>query len=195
MGTMETGVAPEVPHPDVLTALRRDRHESLDALVPIVYEELRFIARRHLARHRGAGEPTLETAGLVNEVYLKLVDQSRADWRDRAHFLAIASVAMRHILIDRARTRARDKRGGENAVAVTLDEAVVGDESPEALLEIDEALDRLARLDPRLARVVECRFFGGLSETEVAEALGMTVRTVQRDWAKARLLLRQALQR
>jgi RNA polymerase sigma factor (TIGR02999 family) len=193
---METDVAAEAPHPDVLTTLRRDRDESLDALVPLVYEELRLIAHRHLARHRdGAGQPTLESAGLVNEVYLKLVDQSRADWRDRAHFLAVASVAMRHILIDRARARARDKRGGANAAAVTLDEAVVGNESPDVLLEIDEALDRLAQLDPRLARVVECRFFGGLSEPEIAEALGMTVRTVQRDWAKARMLLRQSLQR
>jgi len=186
----------EVPRADVLTALQRDRRESLDDLVPLVYEELRTIAHRHLARHRdGARHATLESAGLVNEVYLKLVDQSRADWRDRAHFLAIASVAMRHILIDRARGRARDKRGGGNVAAVTLDDSVVRDESPEALLEIDEALDRLGQLDPRLARVVECRFFGGLSEPEIAEALGITVRTVQRDWLKARTLLRQALQR
>lgn len=195
IATRETGVSADTPHRDVLTALRRHRRESLDDLVPLVYEELRFIAHRHLERHRpDAGNATLETAALVNEAYLKLVDQTRADWHDRAHFLAIASVAMRHILIDRARARARDKRGGGHA-AVTLDEAVVSEESPENLLEIDEALARLAQLDPRLARVVECRFFGGLADDEIAEALGVAVRTVQRDWVKARALLRESLQR
>jgi len=113
-------------------------------------------------------------------------------WNDRAHFLAFAAVSMRHILIDRAKARIAQKRGGA-AESVTLHEGIVADDSPEALLDINEALDRLAEIDPRLARVVECRFFGGLSEDEIAEALGVTRRTVQRDWAKARMLLRRSL--
>lgn len=180
---------------DVLTALRSGRRESLESLVSLVYQELRVIAHRHLARHRQAGEKqnTLATTALVNEAYLKLVDQSRAGWKDRTHFLALAAVAMRHILIDRAKARVAQKRGGAHA-AVTLDEeAIASDDSPEALLDINDALDRLAEIDPRLARVVECRFFGGLSEAEIAEALGVTMRTVQRDWAKARMLLRREL--
>jgi RNA polymerase sigma factor (TIGR02999 family) len=179
---------------EVLTALRSGGPGSLDSLIPVLYHELRLIAHRHLARRRG-NEPRggLATTSLVNEVYLKLVDQTQAEWRDRAHFLAVAAVAMRHILINRAKARVARKRGGL-AATVTLDEeALALDRAPEALLDLNEALDRLAELDPRLARVVECRFFGGLSEDEIAEALGITVRTVQRDWAKARMLLRRAL--
>jgi RNA polymerase sigma factor (TIGR02999 family) len=180
---------------ELLTALRTGGVESLDRLVPMVYDELRLIAHRHLAR-RQRERPrsgTLATTALVNEAYLKLVDQADARWHDRAHFLAVAAVAMRHILIDRARASIARKRGGGDA-AVTLDEdALAADDVPARLLELDEALDRLAQLDPRLARVVECRFFGGLSEAEIAEALGITERTVQRDWAKARMLLRRAL--
>ena len=180
---------------EVLTALRSGRTESLDSLVPVLYEELRLIAHRHLARRRGGGasSATLATTSLVNEVYLKLVDQSQALWRDRAHFLAVAAVAMRHILINRAKARVARKRGGTER-SVTLDEeSIAADRMPEALLDVNEAIDRLEQLDPRLARVVVCRFFGGLSEEEIAEALGITVRTVQRDWAKARMLLQRAL--
>lgn len=176
---------------DVLTTLRTGGGESLDRLVPLVYEELRAIAHRRIAgRDRGR---TLSTTALVNEAYLKLVDQSRSEWRDRAHFLAIASVAMRHVLIDRARARVALKRGGE-AWRLSVDEEEIGvDDQPRVLLELNESLDLLAQAEPRLARVVECRFFGGLTEEEIAEALGVTVRTVQRDWAKARMLLRRAL--
>lgn len=186
----------EVPRPDVLTEIRRERGESLDDLVPLVYDELRSIAHRHLARDRHDGrQPSLETAALVNEVYLKLVDQTRADWRDRTHFLALASVAMRHILIDRAKARTRAKRGGTQVVVTFDDDAVAASESPETLLEINDAIDRVAELEPRLARVVVYRFFGGLSDEEIAEALGLAVRTVQRDWVKARALLRRTLRR
>ena len=174
---------------DLLARLRSGRRDALDALVPLVYEELRTIAHRHLAARGGARGATLATTALVNEAYLKLVDQSRAGWRDRAHFLALAAVAMRHVLTDRARARLAIKRGGAR-VPVTLDEhAVADDAAPEQLLDIDDALHRLAALDARLARVVELRFFGGLTEEEIAEALGVTVRTVERDWAKARMLL------
>jgi RNA polymerase sigma factor (TIGR02999 family) len=176
---------------DVLTELRTGGSESIDRLVPVVYRELRAIAHRQLGRVDGG---TLATTALVNEAYLKLVDQSRAGWRDRAHFLAVASLAMRHILVDRARARRRVKRGGER-VRVMLNEEHIGvDAQPEALLQIDEALTALAELEPRLARVVEYRFFGGLTEAQTAEALGVTDRTVQRDWAKARLLLRRTLE-
>jgi RNA polymerase sigma factor (TIGR02999 family) len=175
----------------VLEELRSPRHDSLDRLLPVVYEELRAIAHRHLAGHGHAG--SLATTGLVHEAYLKLVDQSRAEWRDRAHFFALSSVAMRHVLVDRARAHAALKRGGVHR-PVTLDEETIAvDDCAETLLAIDDALERLAAVEPRLAKVVECRFFGGLSEKEIAEALGITERTVERDWAKARMLLRRAL--
>ena len=174
---------------------RRDPRADLDQLVPLVYEELRQIAHLHLNRRRDSkrGDATLATTGLVNEVYLKLVDQSNGQWSDRPHFLALASVAMRHILIDRARARLSGKRGGSHVQVTLEDEALAHDDSPAAILEINDALKRLATTDERLARVVECRFFGGLSEQETAEVLGVTIRTVQRDWKKARALLRRAL--
>jgi len=179
----------------LLESLRSGSGESLDSLVALLYEELRRIAHRHLSRNQrvGAKQGSLVTTELVNEAYLKLIDQNQAGWKDRAHFLALAAVAMRHILIDRARARMAGKRGGM-AAAVSLEEdAIAADDSPKALLAIDEALDRLAAIDARLARVVECRFFGGLSEDETAEVLGVTTRTVQRYWAKARMLLRREL--
>jgi RNA polymerase sigma factor (TIGR02999 family) len=180
-----------VTHNDVLDELRGGQREALDRLLPLVYDELRAIAHRQLSRVAPGG--TLVTTALVHEAYLKLVDQSRARWRDRAHFFALASVAMRHILVNRARARGASKRGGERRRITLEDEMVPADHQAASLLDIDDALDRLAAIEPRLARVVECRFYGGLSEEETAEALGVTVRTVQRDWAKARMLLRHAL--
>jgi RNA polymerase sigma factor (TIGR02999 family) len=177
---------------EVLEELRSGRREALDRLLPIVYEQLREIAHQRLAARSPAG--TIETTALVHEAYLKLVDQSTAEWRDRAHFLALASVAMRHVLIDRARARTASKRGGERDRVTLEDDAVAVENQAAALLEIDDALDRLANADPRLARVFECRFYGGLTEEEIAEALGITVRTVERDWAKARMILRDMLE-
>jgi RNA polymerase sigma factor (TIGR02999 family) len=177
---------------DVLSQLRGARRGHVDQLVRLVYDELRVIAHLRLAGSPRGG--TLSTTALVHETYLKLVDQSSADWRDRAHFLAVASLAMRHVLVDRAKARQTQKRGGERR-RVTLDDAHIAiDDQPDALLQLDEAMNRLAEVQPRLARVVECRFFGGLTEEEIAEALGVTVRTVQRDWAKARMLLQRALE-
>ncbi len=177
---------------DVLSELRNRKHGALEQLVPLVYDELRVIAHRQLASQARGG--TLSTTALVHEAYLKLVDQSHADWRDRAHFLAVASLAMRHVLVDRAKARTTLKRGGTRR-RITLDDAHIAvDDQPDALLQLDEAMNRLADLQPRLARVVECRFFGGLTEEEIAEALGITVRTVQRDWAKARMLLQRELE-
>ncbi len=185
------------PTTDVLTALRSGQRESFDQLVALAYDELRLIAHRHLAKRGQAGGKagTLNTTALVNEAYLKLVNQANAHPADRAHFLAIAAVAMRHILIDRAKSRAALKRGGGDGVVTFNDDALAADDAPQALLDINEALTRVEAIDPRLARVVEYRFFGGLSEEEIAQALGVTVRTVQRDWAKARMLLRRELAR
>jgi RNA polymerase sigma factor (TIGR02999 family) len=176
----------------VLTILRTGSRESLDRLVPELYDELRFIAHRQISRRPNSG--TLETTGLVHEAYLKVVGQSRGAVQDRAHFLALASLAMRHVLVDRARSRARLKRSGEHGRITFEEDHFVVDDQPAALLELDAALTWLAGLEPRLARVVECRFFGGLTEEETAGALGVTVRTVQRDWAKARMLLRRELE-
>ena len=166
--------------------------ESVDEVTALAYQELRAIAHRRLIAGDQGG--TLSTTALVHEAYLKLADQSRAGWRDQAHFLALASLAMRHVLVDRARERMALKRGGVRR-QVTLNEDVVAvEDQPETLLQLDEALDRLSNVDPRLARVVECRFFGGLTESDTAATLGVTVRTVQRDWVKARVLLRRMLE-
>lgn len=166
--------------------------ESLDEAVGLAYRELRAIAHRRLMA-RGANE-TLSTTALVNEAYLKLVDQSQPGWHDRAHFLALASLVMRHVLVDRARELSTLKRGGE-CQRITLDDAQMSvDAGADLLLQLNDALDSLAAFEPRLARVVECRFFGGLTEKETADALGLTARTAQRDWVKARVLLRRALE-
>lgn len=181
------------PDPDstMVPELRSARRETLDRMMPGAYDELMKVARRQLSiRERGA---TLSTTGLVHEAYLKLVDQSRIAWRDRGHFFALVAVAMRHVLADRARARAAGKRGGAQ-LQITLDsELVVQDDQAEVLLMLNDAIDRLEEFEPRLARVVDCRFFGGMSDDEIADALGVTPRTVQRDWLKARMLLRRAL--
>lgn len=168
----------------------RDR-ESLDRLVPLVYRELRIIAHRHLAAH--GAEDTLNSTALVHEAYLKLGNEAGSAWRDRSHFFALASMVMRQILTDRARARTAVKRGGIQR-RITLDEQTVAvDDQADSLLQLDDALARLAAVAPRLVRVVEFRFFGGMSEEEIASVLGVTTRTVRRDWDKARLLLRRAL--
>jgi RNA polymerase sigma factor (TIGR02999 family) len=127
----------------------------------------------------------LGTTGLVHETYIRLVDQSRVEWRDRGHFLLVAGWAMRRILVDYARRNRAARRGG-GSVRFTLDADVPAAERSEMVLALDEALERLAALDRRLSQVVECRYFGGLTEEETADVLGVTRRTVQRDWAKAR---------
>lgn len=175
-----------------LAELRQGGPESADAAVALAYHELRAIAHRRLVARDAGG--TLSTTALVHEAYLKLADQSRAGWNDHAHFLALASLAMRNVLIDRARERHALKRGGERQ-RISLDDVEVdADADAELLLQLDDALERLAGFEPRLARVVECRFFGGLTDQETADALGLTRRTVQRDWVKARVLLRRALE-
>lgn len=165
--------------------------KSVDQVVALSYQQLRAIAHRRLAARDPHG--TLSTTALVHEAYLKLADQSRAGWHDHAHFLALASLAMRHVLVDRARERHALKRGGVRQRVTLDDDTVSVDADADVVLQLDDAMDRLAAFDERLARVVECRFFGGLTEQETAATLGLTVRTVQRDWVKARVLLRRAL--
>ncbi|MBA4156962.1 MAG: sigma-70 family RNA polymerase sigma factor [Gemmatimonadetes bacterium] len=172
---------------ELTVELRDGDPAAWDHLLPLVYDELRRIARRHIRRQRGG--LTLNTTALVHEAYLKLVDQTRVPYADRAHFFSVASRAMRQVLIDYARRHRAAKRGGEWQ-RVPLDEAEVAvEERAGTLLALDEALTRLAEMNERLVRVVECRFFGGLTEEETAVALGVTDRTVRRDWTKARMWL------
>lgn len=176
---------------EFLIAHRRGDEDALERLVPLVYDDLRSIAHAQLSRLRPG--KTLNTTALVHEAYLKLVDQTRIEIRDRGHFFAVAARAMRHILIDYARQRATSKRGG-GVVPLSLDSVqIAARQEVEGLLEIDKALDRLSRLNSRLTRVFECRFFAGLTEQETAEALDVSLRTVQRDWMKGKAWLRREL--
>lgn len=164
-----------------------DDAEALDRLLPLVYAELRRIAHARLLAEP-AGH-TLSTTDLVHEAYLKLAEQTQVTWSSRAHFLGVASVAMRRLLVDHARRHGAAKRGGER-VRVPLEAAGLSVEArAETLIELDQALDRLAGIDPRLSRVVECRFFGGMTEEDTAKALGITSRTVRNRWAAAKGLL------
>ncbi len=178
----------------MLVAWNAGDQAAFDRLFPIVYKDLSAIARGKLARNRPGH--TLSTQALVHESYLKLVDASRVGWRDRSHFFAVAGRAMRQVLIDHARRRKAGKRGGGDR-PVTFDEGAghgVSGESLDRLLAVDRALRALEVKDERLARVVECRYFAGLTSKETAEALGTSVRTVERDWARARAYLKQALE-
>lgn len=168
------------------------RGDELDALVALVHDELRALARRHM-RREGAGH-TLQTTALVNEAFERLASQRSAVFRDHGHFLAIASMCMRRILVNHARDRGRLKRGG-GAARLSLEDApaLASDDRLDELLAIDGALDALAREDPRACRVVECRYFAGLSVEETAEALGLSARTVKRDWLVAKTWLRRHL--
>jgi RNA polymerase sigma factor (TIGR02999 family) len=164
---------------------------DVERLLPLVYEELRRIARRQL-RHEGVGH-TLNTTALVHEAYLRLAAPSHLDISGRAEFLSIAAMAMRRVLIDYARQRTAQKRGGVQ-MRVELDDIEVAAEGrAEQLVALDEALTALAVSNPRLARVVDCRFFGGMSQEETALALQLTPRTVRRDWTKARMWLAMAM--
>jgi RNA polymerase sigma factor (TIGR02999 family) len=176
---------------ELLIAHRDGTPGAFDRLVPLVYEDLRRIARVQLRRVRPGD--TLDTGALVNEAYLRLVDQSRATWRDRGHFFAVSAIAMRQIVVDHARRRARLKRGGDIAIVPFDDVQEPGMREAAHVIEIDLALKKLAKIDERLARVVECRYFAGLTEEETAAALEVSVRTAQREWFKARAWLRVEL--
>jgi RNA polymerase sigma-70 factor (ECF subfamily) len=164
-----------------------------DALVPLVYDELRRIARRCLANQ--SGNHTLQPTALVHEAYLRLARRDSVDWQDRAHFFALAAQMMRQILVDHARKQLAAKRGG-NAITLVVDEAsAVSKERSLDLLGLDDAINRLAALDPRQSKIVELRFFGGLSIEETAQAVNISAATTKREWATARLWLYNAMSR
>jgi RNA polymerase sigma factor (TIGR02999 family) len=164
---------------------------ALEQLTPLVYRELRRLARGYLRQERPGH--ILQTTALINEAYLRLIDWKQAQWRNRAHFFGVAARLMRRILVDFARARRQDKRGGAMR-QVSLDEAAaVSVERAAEFIALDEALDRLAAIDPRRSRMVELRFFGGLSEEETAEALKVSARTVRREWSLARAWLHREL--
>jgi len=167
-----------------LQAWAAGEQTARDTLFPLVYDELRRIAHRQL-RREWQGH-TLDTTALVHEAYLRLVDQAHSGFADRAHFFAVAANAMRRILVDYARRYLADKRGGAPRRVTLTDDMLVAEERADTLLALDEALHELSLIDERLSRVVECRFFGGLTEQETAEVLGVTARTVRRDWTKAK---------
>lgn len=175
----------------LLLALDGGDQDAFDRLLPLVYQELHHIARRQL--HRLRPGDTLATTGLVHEAYLKLVDQDCAGWHDRNHFFAVAARAMRQVLVNYVAYKQAGKRGGGQKPA-PLDEARLAAPAPATrLLELDAALERIGELDPRLPRIVECRFFAGLTESETAQALGISERTVRRDWQRARAWLHEEL--
>ena len=179
--------APSDDTTHLLLALRQGERGALDRLIPRLYDALHRIAHRELAR-RGASA-TLRTTGLLHEAYLKLVDGARVEAEDRAHFLALAATTMRHIIIDAARSARTRKRGGGWS-RVPLDDGVPSLEARiDEIIELDDALARLANFDERLSRVVECRFFGGMTVEETAAALDLSPRTVDRAWQKARAWL------
>ena len=164
---------------------------ALDKLTPLVYNELRRLAHHYMSRER-AGH-TLQTTALVNEAYVRLVDQKNVQWQSRAHFFAVAAQVMRHILIDHARTRGRVKRGGE-AQRVSLEDAeTMSAERAAELLALEEALIEMEKIDARRSKVVELRYFGGLNIEETAEILGISPETAKRDWRIARAWLFAAL--
>ena len=176
---------------DNLTGLLLEWREgdkaALDRLMPLVYDELRRIAHRYVQHERDGH--TLQTSALVNEAYLRFAGQRKIDWQNRAHFFAVTAQVMRHILIDHARAHARDKRGG-GAIQVSLDEtAVLAEEQTEHLIALDEALRSLEVVDPQKSKIVELRYFGGLSIEETADVLNISPRTVRREWQRAKAWL------
>jgi RNA polymerase sigma factor (TIGR02999 family) len=182
------------PHvTELLLAWGRGDRSALDALMPLVHQELRRLARLQMRSERD--NHTLQTTALVNEAFLRLVDLRRIRWQDRAHFLALSARLMRRVLVDHARSRNYQKRGA-GAATVALDDVLVAPRDRGAdLVALDDALEDLARVDPRKSQVVELRFFGGLSVEETAEALGVSAETVARDWRLAKVWLLREISR
>jgi RNA polymerase sigma factor (TIGR02999 family) len=174
----------------LLLDLSRGNRAALNELLPLVYEELKKVAKSHLKReHRK--EHTLQATALVHEAYLKMVNQQDVQWENRVHFFAVAAQVMRHILIDHARARISEKRGGSNLKQLPLDEAAINltDEKSAELVALDEALKTLAGVDEQKAKIVELRYFGGMSNEEIAAALGVGTATVTRSWRTAKAWL------
>ena len=176
---------------ELLASARSGRRVDFDRLLPRVYAELRRVADRQLRRERSGH--TLVATALAHEAYLRLVDHARVEWQGRAHFFAIAARAMRQILVDHARKKGAEKRGGDRYRTTLGDASDERELSREDLLALDEALGRLAQLDERLSQVIELRFFGGLTEKEISAVLDVPKRTIQRDWARARAWLYKEL--
>ncbi len=170
----------------LLAAVTKGDREALAALIPLVYSELRLLAGRYMRRERT--DHTLQATGLVHEAYLKLV-QHPVEWQNRAHFFGIAAQAMRQILVDHARGHGRDKRGAGQQVLSLEGALVLSPEKSPDILKLDESLNRLTKLDPRQARIVELRFFGGLTVDETAHVLNVSPKTVKRDWSMAKAWL------
>jgi len=172
---------------DVLANLDGAPREVVDQVFPLVYDQLKAIAAARLREERE--DHTLSATALVHEAYLKLVGQRQADWKNRAHFFAIAARAMRRILLDHAIARKAKKRGGREPLITLLDEAAGEDASADRLIELDDAMTRLADLDARQAQVVEMRFFGGLTLEDIAGVMRLSLSSVNRDWRAARAYL------
>lgn len=171
----------------LLARIRAGDRDALDDLLPLVYDELHRIARGQ--RQRISGQQTVNTTALVHEAYLKMSQGKGQEYADRGHFFAVAATAMRQLLIDEAKKHAAQKRGSGQR-PISLDTVEVGiDAQADGLLALDRAMEKLGDVSPRLLKVVECRFFGGLTEAETAEVLGVTDRTIRRDWVKARAWL------
>jgi RNA polymerase sigma factor (TIGR02999 family) len=175
---------PTGPVTTLLRSLRQGDREALDRLLPMLYDELRVLARSHLRRERD--HHTLGATALVHEAYIRLAARERLTPQDRHHFFAIAAQAMRRVLIDHARARKRKKRGSGQEAEELLPDLLLTDEAADELVLLDAALDRLAKMNERAARVVEQRFFAGLTLEETAQSLGVSLKTVQRDWIAAR---------
>lgn len=177
----------------LLIQVTQGDHEAESRLIPLVYDELRRLARRYMRHERP--DHTLQATALVHEAYVRLAGEKEIAWQNRAHFFGVAANLMRRILVDHARAKLAKKRGGSDQ-QVSLDDALLVDlVSPKHFLDLDEALERLAQRDPRQSRIVELRYFGGLTEAETAEVLGISPRTVKRDWTVARAWLFKELSR
>jgi len=186
----EVGEAHQVTQ--LLADWRQGEEAALEKLTPLVYEELRRLAHRYMAGQQH--DHTLQTTALVNEAYLRLVDQTKPSFANRSHFFAVAATAMRQILVNHAKAQQRLKRGG-GASKVELDTAaLISPEQTKTVLDVDEALERLAQVDSRKAQVVELKYFGGLNQDEIAEVLKISIVTVRRDWLFARAWLYTELQ-
>jgi RNA polymerase sigma-70 factor, ECF subfamily len=176
----------------LLRAVRAGNGEVADRLASLVYRELRRVAARYMAREKPGH--TLQPTALVHEIYMRLLDKRDLDWQDRTHFFAVAAREMRRVLVDLSRIRHAKKRGGAEARRIDLEEAVVySEENIADLLVLNDALDRLAAIDPRQREIIDLRFFGGLTIDEVAETLGLSSRTVKREWNFAKAWLYEQL--
>ncbi len=193
MPTPAPATPPSLELTRLLEAVSEGNRSAVDQLLPVVYHELRALAQRRLAAERS--DHTLQATALVHEAYMKLIDQREVQWQNRAHFFGVAALAMRRILVNHAKSKGRIKRGGKGAKMELTEAAAVSAEPDLDIIALDEAMKKLASMDERSARVVELRFFGGMSVEETAEVLGVAPATVKRDWTLARAWLLREIQK